>query len=134
MRANVANLSSYEEDVLEAGTYEVEVTKVEEVTANSGTEGMRLSFRILDGPDTRLGAPSQGRALSDTLWYPNASMKDGGNFAGVRLKKACEIAGVTMDEKGFDCEDFLGTSFGVKVKLEEYEGTVNAKVSNYVAV
>lgn len=132
MRANVGNLSSYEEDVLEPGTYEVEVTKTEETTANSGTIGVRLQMRVLDGPDTRLGAPSQGRTINDTLWYPNSSMKDGGNFAGVRLRKACDVAGVTHDETGFDIEDFVGTSFALKVKLEDYEGTPQTRVTGYL--
>lgn len=135
MKANVGDLRRFEEDVLEKGTYEVEVVEAEEVTANSGSTGMRLKMRIIDGPDTSIGQPSQGRQLSDTLWYPSSQMKDGGQYSGLLLRKACEAANVPLNGEGrFEIEDWVGATVGVRVKLEEYDGNSRPKVSSYVAV
>ena len=135
MRANVSDLRNFKEDALEKGTYEVEVTEAIQVIANSGSEGLRLTMRIIDGPDTRLGQPSQGKRISDTLWYPSAQMKDGGTYCGVRLRRACESANVPLDEDGtFAIEDWVGANVGVKVDLEDYEGVPRAKVGAYVAI
>lgn len=135
MRANVSDLRNFKEDALEKGTYEVEITEAVETTANSGSQGLRLTMRIIDGPDTRLGQPSQGKRLTDTLWYPNPQMKDSGNYCGVLLKNACEAANVPLNEEGiFDIDDWVGANVGVKVSLDEYEGIVRPTVNAYVAI
>lgn len=130
MRANIAGLPDAVEDNLVKGLYEAEVTKVEHtVSDRTGTEGTTLTFKILDGPDTEQGDPSQGRTLVHTMWWPHSGMKDGGKFSRVQLKKACEAANVALDETGFDEEDFEGAVVNIRVKLEEYEGEFRPRVA-----
>lgn len=131
MRANVGNLASYEEDQLVDGTYEVEVTKVEhKESERTGTEGTTLFMKVQDGPDLESGEPSQGQNLIMNLWWPNSGMKDGGKFSGIQLRKACEAAGVTFDETGFDEEDFVGAVVAAKVKNSEYNGETRPEVKS----
>lgn len=132
MRANVGNLAEAVEDNLVNGRFEVECVKVEHtVSDQKGTEGTTLFLKILDGPETDTGEPSQGQRLITTLWWGNAQMKDGGKFSRIQMKKACEAAGVQYDETGFEEEDFVGNVFAVKVKISEYEGETRPEVKAF---
>lgn len=129
MRANITGLTEAVEDNLVKGLYEAEITKVEHVESErTGSEGTQLTFRILDGPETDQGDPSQGRTILHTMWWPHSGMKDGGKFSRLQLRRACEAANVPFDETGFDEAAFEGAVVNIRIDLENYEDELRPRV------
>ena len=134
MRANVEGLGNYEEDLLAKGTYECEIVKAEIAETRSGGHMLKLEALIQDGPETEQGESPIGQRLFPSLPHPDRSHKDGGTFAGIQLRKACEAAGVVYDDTGYDSEDFIGATVNVLVDHEEYEGEVRVRAKKLTAV
>lgn len=134
MRGNVMNLDSYEEDLLSEGTYEGEIIKAEIADTSKGGQMLKLEAIVQDGPDTEQGESPVGQRLFPTFPHPHESHKDRGRYAGIQLRKACEAAGVVIDETGYDSEDFVGSVVKLVVKHEEYEGAPRARVTRMLPV
>jgi len=131
MRANI-NLEDFQEVELTEGIYEVRCAAVEHRITTKGGDATNLRLTIEDGPDTQNGDSPQGESVFTMLNWPNPTMKNNGRFAGIQLRKACEAANVPFTNGGFDEEDFLNATFAVRIKNEDYEGSLRPKVVDFM--
>jgi len=134
-RVMIPNLSEYErQGALDAGLYEVMCASAEDtISQQKGTRGLSLDLVVVNGPTQADGSEPMGRHIFQTLWYPHSGMKDGGKFAGVMLREACECFGVRYDNTGFDNEEFLDRQGTIKTKIDNSGDQPRESVSKFYA-
>ncbi len=103
---NMDNVSTGFEPI-PIGAYEVCVTQFEEITANSGTEGVSFTYVVQEGEYA-------GRKLFDTYWITEKAL--------YRLKNALEAMGVNIPAGNFNlcADDVIGKYIFASVDVGTY--------------
>ena len=131
----INDFESYEEEpVLDKGDYVVRVDKAELVQTQNGNYMVKLEETVIGGDEQEDGSDPQGRKIFDNLVLPDQGQKDGGRFAGVRLRQTCDAFGVSYDNTGFNAGDFVGQEAIARVKHRTYEGELQLDVRKYLPV
>lgn len=122
------------EEPLSNNKYTVKVVRSEILTKDSGKQSLSLGMVVLDGPTQPDGSLAEDRRISD--FFPlNGfdTMKDGGKYVQQKLAAAAAAAGVSMDEDGFDNDDFIDKSFIVITKIkDDQDGVPQANITRYL--
>jgi hypothetical protein len=113
--------------------YEVRIDEAEFTkSARKGTEGFQVTLSIVDGPDAPDGESPIGRTVRDTLWLPNPSMKDGGDYAQRLIDRFFAAFGLPSDGVE-EPADAVGAEGKVTFRYEEdAAGDPILRVNKYV--
>lgn len=116
--------SSYQDKVVPAGTYRVEVSETTKRDNSAGTgQWLRLDFTILEGPQS-----NEEFVDFFNLWHKNKEVE---RIAKEELSRLCRAVGIngTLD----DSEDLHGLQLLVDLKIEQgKDGKTRNRVKKYM--
>lgn len=107
---NVVGLQDVKpEALLTNSRYTVTCQRAQIIKREGGDQSLALNFTVKAGPTQAEGKSPEDRRLSD--FFPLSGfehMKDGGVYAKLKLRSACDAFGVDVAPNGdFDYEEFL---------------------------
>lgn len=113
--------------------YEVRIEEAEFIKSRrKGTDGLRLKFSIVDGPDLLSGESPIGRTITDTLWLPSKEQSDGGTFLQSMVDRFLISFGHEGEEIE-DASDLVGSEGKITIRNEEdAAGDPMARINKFV--
>lgn len=117
--------------ILAEGDYLARAAKIEIQPTKAGDKNvLYVELDVLDGPVQADGLPLGNEKLFFRQTFPSPTDKDQGAANGRGLVKALKALNIFYNDRGFNTEEGLGVSVIAKVKHDEYQGEIRAKVDS----
>lgn len=114
--------------------YEVRIDDAEFIKSRQkGTDGLRLTLSIVDGPDLPDGESPIGSKITDTMWLPSPDQKDGGKFLQSVVDRFYASFGLNPSEPLEDAAEVVGLEGKITIKNEEdAAGDPQSRINKFV--